>query len=70
MRNPIKNKHWAAIAARVEKHKERIAKERDALRAIIEYAEEIATNCDEAVEELTNCVRNIEDAADSLSKYL
>jgi hypothetical protein len=66
MANPdrmLTPKQIAVIVRKIERHKIAIGKHRDALRAIYEDVEEIAEECDGAAD-------NLEQAIESLSKYL
>lgn len=53
----------ASFAKSIERHKNAIAKHRDALRVLIEDAETIEASCTDAVE-------NLDYAVDILSQYL
>lgn len=59
----VKKRTVSALKKQIEASKRRIAKERDLLRDYISEVEEIAENCDEAVDDL-------ERAADALSDLL
>lgn len=58
------------LAVEIARRKAAIARERDALRALIEDANDIADNADEANAELDSAVLSMERAADALSQYL
>jgi ABC-type transporter Mla subunit MlaD len=51
------------ILLRIKQHTDRIAKERDALRELIDEATAIMDSCEQAEE-------NLQAAADALSQYL
>ena len=66
MANKLQRKAAAAstrLVRDIQKHKDAIAKHRDALRALVADAEQVAECCDSAVSDL-------DSAIDTLSQYL
>lgn len=58
-----KPKTYAGLVREIKAAKKRIAKERDTLRDLLNDAEEIVTDCDEAI-------ASLDDAADTLSRQV
>ncbi len=59
-----------SLNVEIARRKAAIAKERDALRALLADANEIADCADEAEAELEAAMASIDRAVDSLSRYL
>lgn len=59
-----------SLAVEIERRKVAIAKERDALRALLADATDIVECADEASDELESATQAIERAVDALSRYL
>ena len=63
-------KELKAIVVKINNHKTKIAKERDALRRIFIDLEDEIQSFDEGIDGIDDGIRSIEDAIDSISEVV
>ena len=58
------------LIANIEKVKDQIAEDRNTLRELVDEAEEIIEDSDNAITSFVNAIRDMKDGLDTISKYL